>query len=69
MEQDLNQIVKKEEENLNYFKPQHKYQKVKDTPEFKNGIKKLINILMKKIKKELLNAKLIIIWMIIMIYY
>ena len=57
MEQDLNQIVKKEEENLNYFKPQHKYQKVKDTPEFKKWYKKANKYINEENKKRTLKCK------------
>ena len=57
MEQDLDQIVKIEEENLNYFKPQHKYQKVKDTPEFKKWYKKANKYINEENKKRTLKCK------------
>ena len=34
MEQEFNQITEFEQENLNYFKVQYKYQNVKNSPKF-----------------------------------
>ena len=57
MEQEFNQITEFEQENLNYFKVQYKYQNVKNSPKFLKWYTKMNKYINEENNKRTLKSK------------